>query len=144
MLKLGRYAPQKIQSSHLKSTVCDNSNPGLTPSEAWIKKPHFALSQNAEFIQGHPTSVFCKISVRRSKYCLEFYITWGRLKVSRWSFHSCKILDACLTNSLPDFLTFNFSHFTAKVKLKTRKPKVFGFENVMERGIRKILTFVIR
>ena len=24
--------------------------------------------------QGHPTTTFCKISVRRSKYCLEFSI----------------------------------------------------------------------
>ena len=24
--------------------------------------------------QGHPTTVFCKISVRTSKYCLEFYL----------------------------------------------------------------------
>ena len=83
----------------LKSTVCDNSNPGLK-SEACIKKPHFALSQNTEFILEHPTSVFCKIFVRISKYCLEFYITWEWLKISRWSFYSCKILDACLINSL--------------------------------------------
>ena len=27
---------------------------------------------------------------------------------------------------------------------KKRKPKIFEFKNVMERGIRKILTFVIR
>ena len=33
--------------------------------------------------QGHPTTVFCKISVWRSKYCLEFSITWGRLKISK-------------------------------------------------------------
>ena len=25
-------------------------------------------------MQGHPTTVFCKISVRRSKFCLEFSI----------------------------------------------------------------------
>ena len=25
--------------------------------------------------QGHPTTVFCKISVRRSKFCLEFSFT---------------------------------------------------------------------
>ena len=31
--------------------------------------------------QGHPTTVFCKISVRRSKFCLEFSFTW--LKISR-------------------------------------------------------------
>ena len=86
-----------------KSTVCDNSNPGLR-SEACMNstiwEPHFALSQNTEFIQKHPTSVFCKISARRSKYCLEFSIIWGRLKISRWSFHLCKIFHAYLTNSL--------------------------------------------
>ena len=36
--------------------------------------------------QGHPKTVFCKISVRRSKYCVEFSIIWGRLKISRWLF----------------------------------------------------------
>ena len=46
-----------------------------------------------------------------------------------------------------DFLKFNFSHFTPQVGLffvEKGKPKLFGFKNVMERGIRKILTFVIR
>ena len=46
--------------------------------------------------QEHPTTVFTKISVRRSKYCLEFSINWGRLKVSRWPFHSCTIFEAYL------------------------------------------------
>ena len=32
--------------------------------------------------KGHPTKFFCKISVQRSKYCLEFAIIWGRLKIS--------------------------------------------------------------
>ena len=31
--------------------------------------------------QGHPTTVFCKMSVRRSKFCLEFSFTG--LKISR-------------------------------------------------------------
>ena len=41
----------------------------------------FQLSQGGEkggaarYFQGHPTTVFCKICVRRSKYCLEFFIT---------------------------------------------------------------------
>ena len=34
-------------------------------------------------IQGNPATVFCKISVRRSKDCLEFSINLGRLKISR-------------------------------------------------------------
>ena len=37
--------------------------------------------------QGHPTTVFRKIFVRRSKYCLTFSITWGWLVISRWPFH---------------------------------------------------------
>ena len=35
-------------------------------------------------LQGHPTNVFCKISVR-SKYCLEFSFPLWRLKTSRFS-----------------------------------------------------------
>ena len=38
-------------------------------------------------------------------------------------------------------------YFTSKVKLifaEKRKPKISGFKNVMDRGIRNILTFVIR
>ena len=42
---------------------------------------------------------------------------------------------------------FNFSNFTPKVIrlffVEKRKRKIFGFENVMEKGIRKILAFVI-
>ena len=47
--------------------------------------------------QGHPTTVFCKISVRRSKNCLEFSITRGRLTISRWPFHSCTIFKVYLS-----------------------------------------------
>ena len=34
-------------------------------------------------LQGHRTTVFFKISVRRSKFCLEFSITWEQLEISR-------------------------------------------------------------
>ena len=50
--------------------------------------------------QGHPRTVFCKISVRGIKYCLEVLVTWGRLKMFRWPFHSCLILEAYLIYSL--------------------------------------------
>ena len=50
--------------------------------------------------QGHPTTVICEISVRRSKYCLEFSISWGQLKISRWPFHSHTIFEACVINSV--------------------------------------------
>ena len=66
--------------------------------------------------QGHPTTVFCKISVRRNKYCLEFSIAWGRLQISRWPFHSCTIFETYLINS-QRFLKLNFSHFTPQVML---------------------------
>ena len=42
----------------------------------------------------------CKISVRRSKHCLEFSIAWGPLQISRWPFHSCAIFESYLINSL--------------------------------------------
>ena len=60
--------------------------------------------------QGNPTTVFCKISVWRSKYCLEFSITWGRLKISWRPLHSRTIFEAQVINSLR-FLDF-FSFFT--------------------------------
>ena len=41
-----------------------------------------------------------KISVWRSKNCLEFSISWGRLKISWWPFHSCTIFKAYPINSL--------------------------------------------
>ena len=46
------------------------------------------------------TAVFCKISIRRSKYCLEFSISWERLKISGEPFHSCSIFESYLINSL--------------------------------------------
>ena len=52
------------------------------------------------FIQGHPKTVFSEISVRRGKNCLEFSIAWGRLKISRWLFHSCTIFKVYLIKSL--------------------------------------------
>ena len=50
--------------------------------------------------QGHLTTAFCKISVGKSKYCLEFSTAWERLRNSRWPFHSCTIFEAYLINSL--------------------------------------------
>ena len=50
--------------------------------------------------QGHPTTVFCKISVRRSKYYLEFSFAWARLKISSWNFHLCTTFEVFLRNSL--------------------------------------------
>ena len=41
---------------------------------------------DATLSQGHPVTVFCEMSVRRSNNCLEFSIAWGRLERSRWPF----------------------------------------------------------
>ena len=108
--------------------------------ENWMKNadifkiPYIFAS---DITQGHLTTVLCKISVRRSKYWQEFSISWWRLKISKWPFHSCTIFEAYLINSLR-FPDVQVSHFTSQVRL------IFGFKNVMERGIRKCLTFVIR
>ena len=37
---------------------------------------------------GAPNDRFLWNIIRRSKYCLGFSITWGRLKISRWPFQS--------------------------------------------------------
>ena len=117
--------------------------------ENWMKNadifkiPYIFTS---DITQGHLTTVLCKISVRRSKYWQEFSISWWRLKNSRWPFDSCTIFGAYLINSLR-FPEVKVSHFTSQVRLffvEKRKPKIFGFKNLMERAISKCLTFVIR
>ena len=59
----------------------------------------FAFPCSAEisrdFTQGHLTTGLCQIR----KNCLEFSIAWGRLKSSRWQFHSGTIFEAYLINS---------------------------------------------
>ena len=68
------------------------------------KTEHSRQSSVTVIHQEHPTTVFCKISVRRSKNSLKFSIAWERLKISRWPFpfmsHSCTIFEAYLINSL--------------------------------------------
>ena len=62
----------------------------ITQILAWKAKPinsprsgnHISRCRKILTIQGNPTIIFCKIAVHRSKYCLEFSITWGRLKIS--------------------------------------------------------------
>ena len=79
---------------------------------------HSYLSQENNLIQGRPKAVFCKITLRRSKECLQFSIPQeGRLRISRWPFHSYKIFVAHLINPLQFFLKFNFVHFTPRIKL---------------------------
>ena len=80
-----------------------------------------------------------------NKYCLEIFVTWERLKISRWPYHSCAIFEAYLINSLR-FSDVYFSHFTSQVRLffvEKRKPIIFGLKTAMEKEIRKFLTFVV-
>ena len=106
---------------------------------------HISRCRKILTFKGNPTMIFCKIAVRRTKYCLEFSITWGRLKISRWSFHLRTIFDTYLMNSLR-FSEVWFSHFTAQVRLfflQKRKPKFSDGECDGERN-RKNSHFVIR
>ena len=81
-------------------------------------------------VQGNPTTVYCKIS-QSEKQILPRIIYYFIYEIRY------------------NFLKFNLaiSHFTRQVRLffikKKRKPKIFGFKNMMERGIRKILSFVM-
>ena len=50
----------------------------------WLTSRTLYIKKKTPFTRpGHPTTISCKISVRRSKNCLEFSIPWGRLKISR-------------------------------------------------------------
>ena len=122
--------------------------PKLVLFVLWTGSFAFLLSENClnlvvEFRKiciFFPTTVFCKMSVRRSKYCPQFSITWGRL-ISTWSFHSCTVFEAN-SNKFPTiFWSLNFIHFTPQIRLffleKTKPKPLFGHKNVMERGIRK-------
>ena len=79
---------------------------------------------------------------------LNFLLLEDRLIISTWSFHSCTDFEAN-SNKFPTiFWSLNFIHFTPQFRLfflEKKKPKPFsGHKNVMGRGIRKILIFVIK
>ena len=81
--------------------------------------------------QGQPKTVFCKISVRRAKYRLEFSVTWGKLKISRWTFHSCTISLRFSIFSKKSFEKYErvifFSNLTPHIRLffvQNRKPSL--------------------
>ena len=103
-----------------------------------FKIPYIFCIFASDITQGHLTTVLCKISVRRSKYWQEFSISWWRLKISKWPFHSCTIFEAYVINSLR-FPEVQVLHCTSQVRLffvEKRKPKIFGFKNITKRGIR--------
>ena len=74
-----------------------------------------------------------KYLLGRSKYCLKFSVTWGRLKISRWTFHSWTIFEACPINclrfSFAKFFTFyspGWAIFRRKKTLQFRMQNVMG------------------
>ena len=77
--------------------------------------------------QGQPKSVFCKLSVWRGKYCLEFSVTRGQLKISRWPLHSCTIFLRLSIFKKKCFESQFFSNFTPQIRLffvEKRKPSL--------------------
>ena len=59
-------APVQSSSLNLKFYVTVTAGPSL------VSKGAVPIES---IVQGHPRTVFCKISVQRSKYCLEFSFT---------------------------------------------------------------------
>jgi len=82
--------------------ACEQALLNKRPLNRDLWKPSQSC-QTAEY-QGHPATVFCKISVRRNKYCQKFSISWGRPKTSGWTLHSRTNFKAYLINSLYEFL----------------------------------------
>ena len=102
---VGAYTLPKISSLDLQQRDSMVSLSMVTGGRRFrrafsTKSLGFQPTEIIAYQQRHPTTVFCKISVRRSKYCLGFFITRERLKIFRWLFHSRTILEAYLINSL--------------------------------------------
>ena len=86
------------------------------------KALHALFSLRKHTHQGHPTTVFGKIFVRGSKYCLEVSIALERLKISRCLFHLCKIFGVFLLTSLQFSKVGIFTfHFPDLVNISLRK-----------------------
>ena len=88
------------------------------------------------FVRGtQRRTVFCKISVRRGRCCLEFSVSWGRLKISRWRSIRRTIFEAYLINFL-QFSKVLFFHLTPQVRLffaEKKKPNILVFKSVMKK-----------
>ena len=54
-----------------ENRCCVTSHKGLYGDS---RDCNLGVANSNKDTQGHPTTVFCKISVRRNKYCLEFSI----------------------------------------------------------------------
>ena len=78
------------------------------------------------------------------KHCflwLIYYISNRPDVMSRWPFHSCTIFEAYPMNALrfSEVWSLAFHSPGKAISPRKRKPKLFGFENAMEKGTRKIL-----
>ena len=86
LLKEPFYIQVTEVTFHCWRGVCRGKRSGLDN----LRKVSALLFRNlTSFSQGHSMTVFCKISVRRR-----------RLRISRWTFHSCTIFEPSLINSL--------------------------------------------
>ena len=80
------------------------------------------------------------LRIKKKSFSIAFFSIFRSLrkaKIVRWLFHSCTSFEAYLTNS---------RIFNSKVELfafhfpcRKRKPKIFEFENTMDRAIKKFL-----
>ena len=90
------------------------------------------------------TAVFCKISVRRSKNCLQVSIASGRLQIFRWSFPSCTIF-VTYSNEFPQiFLSLIFRIWVPQVRLFFDLKVLWIAQKVHLGGNRRWLCLFIR
>ena len=90
----------------------------VTPRSSSDRQPinyvrHAWLSSTVVSIQGHPTTVFAavRIYVRRSKYYLEFSITWGRLEVTVRFMDNFRSLPNKISHDFLKFRLFTVPYF---------------------------------
>ena len=71
----------------------------------YSRKGKLRMFLECSFQSRAPKAAFCKISIRGSKYRLEFSIAWERLNIYRRAFHSGTIFEAL--SYLKNFLLFS-------------------------------------
>ena len=88
------------------------------------------------------TNVFCKISFWKNKSFLGFSKAWGQVKTSRGPVHYIHVQFSKLVKQIPYELFFcTFHSLCYAIFRRKKKPKIFGLENWMERGVKKTLNF---
>ena len=93
---------------------------------------------------GLGTTVSCKISIRRSKNCLQLSIASGRLQIFRWPFPSCTIF-VTYSNEFPAiFLSSIFRIWEPQVRLFFHLKVLWIAQKVHLGGNRSWLSLFIR